>query len=94
MKAQLDLNDIRTFVAVTQAGTLSEAARDLGLPTSTVSRAITRLESALGLLLFSAARGFLLTDAGTEYLFSCKRALRALRDGGELMKSTVVILGA
>lgn len=36
MKAQLDLNDIRTFVAVTQAGTLSAAARDLELPTSTV----------------------------------------------------------
>ncbi len=87
MKAQLDLNDIRTFVAVTQAGTLSEAARDLGLPTSTVSRAITRLESALGLLLVQRSpRGFLLTDAGTEYLFACKRALRALRDGGELME--------
>jgi LysR family transcriptional regulator, transcriptional activator for dmlA len=87
MKAQLDLNDIRTFVAVTQAGTLSGAARDLGLPTSTVSRAITRLESALGLLLVQRSpRGFLLTDAGKEYLFSCKRALRALRDGGELME--------
>jgi LysR family transcriptional regulator, transcriptional activator for dmlA len=84
MNAQLDLNDIRTFVAVTQSGTLSGAARDLGLPTSTVSRAITRLESALGLLLVQRSpRGFLLTDAGREYLFSCKRALRALRDGGE-----------
>ncbi len=87
MKAQLDLNDIRTFVAVTQAGTLSGAARDLGLPTSTVSRAITRLELALGLLLVQRSpRGFLLTDAGKEYLFSCKRALRALRDGGDLME--------
>ncbi len=87
MKAQLDLNDIRTFVAVTQAGTLSGAARDLGLPTSTVSRAITRLESALGLLLVQRSpRGFLLTDAGKDYLFSCKRALRALRDGGDLME--------
>jgi LysR family transcriptional regulator, transcriptional activator for dmlA len=87
MKAQLDLNDIRTFVAVTQAGTLSGAARDLGLPTSTVSRAITRLETALGLLLVQRSpRGFLVTDAGKEYLHSCKRALRALRDGGELME--------
>lgn len=87
MNAQLDLNDIRTFVAVTQAGTLSGAARDLGLPTSTVSRAITRLETALGLLLVQRSpRGFLVTDAGKEYLHSCKRALRALRDGGELME--------
>jgi DNA-binding transcriptional LysR family regulator len=87
MKAQLDLNDIRTFVAVTQAATLSGAARDLGLPTSTVSRAITRLETGLGLLLVQRSpRGLLVTDAGKEYLHSCKRALRALRDGGELME--------
>jgi LysR family transcriptional regulator, transcriptional activator for dmlA len=87
MNTQLDLNDIRTFVAVTQAGTLSEAARDLGLPTSTVSRAITRLEAALGLLLLQRSpKGFLVTDAGKQYLHSCKRALRALRDGGELME--------
>ena len=51
MASQLDLNNIRTFVAVAQAGTLSAAARDLGLPTSTVSRSITRLEQSLGLLL-------------------------------------------
>jgi LysR family transcriptional regulator, transcriptional activator for dmlA len=47
------------------------AARDLGLPTSTVSRAITRLEGALGLLLVQRSpRGFLVTDAGKEYLHS------------------------
>ncbi len=87
MKTRFDLNDIRTFVAVTQAGTLSGAARELAVPASTVSRAITRLESALGLLLVQRSpRGFLLTDAGKEYLFSCKRALRALRDGGDLME--------
>jgi LysR family transcriptional activator of dmlA len=87
MKAQLDLNDIRTFVAVAQAGTMSAAARDLELPTSTVSRSMTRLEKTLGLLLVQRSpRGFLLTDAGREYLHSCKRALRALRDGGELME--------
>jgi hypothetical protein len=31
----LDLNDIRTFVAVAQAGTLTAAAKELQLPTST-----------------------------------------------------------
>jgi len=87
MKAQLDMNDIRTFVAVTQAGTLSGAARDLDLPTSTVSRSMTRLEMGLGLLLMQRSpRGLVLTDAGKEYVLSCKRALRSLRDGGELME--------
>jgi LysR family transcriptional regulator, transcriptional activator for dmlA len=87
MKARLDLNDIRTFVAVAQAGTLSAAARDLKLPTSTVSRSITRLEKSLGLLLVQRSpRGLILTDDGKEYLLSCKRALRSIRDGGELME--------
>jgi hypothetical protein len=31
MKAQLDLNDIRTFVAVTQAGTLSGGRKRSGI---------------------------------------------------------------
>ena len=35
-----DLNDVRTFVAVGQEGTLTAAARELKLPTSTVSRAL------------------------------------------------------
>jgi LysR family transcriptional activator of dmlA len=87
MASQLDLNDIRTFVAVAQAGTLSAAARDLGLPTSTVSRSITRLEQSLGLLLVQRSpRGLLVTDAGKEYLYSCKRGLRSLRDAGERME--------
>jgi LysR family transcriptional regulator, transcriptional activator for dmlA len=87
MATELDLNDIRTFVAVAQAGTLSAAARDLELPTSTVSRSITRLEQSLGLLLVHRGpRGLSLTDAGKEYLLSCKRALRSLRDGGDLME--------
>jgi DNA-binding transcriptional LysR family regulator len=42
----LDLNDIRTFVAVAQAATLTAAAKELQLPTSTVSRALTRRLSA------------------------------------------------
>ena len=87
MASQLDLNDIRTFVAVAQAGTLSAAARDLGLPTSTVSRSITRLEQSLGLLLVQRSpRGLLITDAGKEYLHSCRRGLRSLRDAGERME--------
>jgi DNA-binding transcriptional LysR family regulator len=43
--SDLDLNDVRTYVAVAQAGTFTAAARQLQLPTSTVSRALTRLEN-------------------------------------------------
>jgi hypothetical protein len=40
MRKPLDLNDARTFVAAAQAGTLSGAARDLQVPTSTVKQVV------------------------------------------------------
>jgi len=83
-----DLNDVRTFVAIGREGTLTAAARELNLPTSTVSRALTRLEQHLDVLLVQRSpRGLVLTDFGKEYLLSCKRALRTLRDGSELLES-------
>jgi LysR family transcriptional activator of dmlA len=83
----LDLNDVRTFVAVAQAGTLTAAAKELQLPTSTVSRALTRLEKHLGLLLvLRSSRGLVLTDCGRDYLQSCRRALQSLRQGRDLLE--------
>jgi LysR family transcriptional activator of dmlA len=83
----LDLNDVRTFVAVAQAGTLTAAAKQLQLPTSTVSRALTRLEQRLSVLLVQRnPRGVVLTDSGEEYLQSCRRALETLRQGSQLVE--------
>ena len=83
-----DLNDVRTFVAIGQEGTLTAAARALNLPTSTVSRALTRLEKHLDVLLVQRGpRGLVMTDFGKEYLQTCKRALRTLRDGSDLLDS-------
>ena len=65
----LDLNDVRTFVEVAEAGTLTAAAKELKCPASTPSRALTRLEKHLGFLLVQRGpRGLVLTDAGREYL--------------------------
>jgi LysR family transcriptional regulator, transcriptional activator for dmlA len=87
LTSRLDLNGIRIFVTVAQAGTLTAAAKELHLPTSTVSRSLTRLEKSLGILLVRRSpRGFVLTDAGREYLQSCRRALRILKDGGEWLE--------
>jgi LysR family transcriptional activator of dmlA len=81
-----DLNDVRTFVLIAQAGTLTAAARELKLPTSTVSRSLTRLERHLNVMLAQRSpRGLSLTDFGKEYLQTCRRALRALRDGSDLL---------
>src|ERR1700689_3769998 len=83
----LDLNGIRMFVAVAQAGTLTAAATEMQLPASTVIRALTRLEHHLGVLLVQRSpRGLVLTDSGREYLQSCRRALRILKVGGELLE--------
>ena len=60
-------NDIVVFVAAAEAGTLSAAAKELGVPTSTVSRSLTRLEQHLQMLLINrSSKGFVLTDAGGE----------------------------
>ncbi len=83
----VDLNDIRIFTVVGQEVTLSSAATQLKLPTSTVSRAVTRLEKNLGALLIRrSSRGHVLTDSGRAYLQVCRRALRTLDEGGEMLE--------
>jgi LysR family transcriptional activator of dmlA len=86
MRKTTNLDDITIFVAAAEAGTISAAAAHLQLPASTISRSLTRLEKHLDLLLVRRSqRGLTLTDAGKEYLVSCKRALRLLREGRELL---------
>jgi LysR family transcriptional activator of dmlA len=86
MRKTTNLDDISIFVAAAEAGTFSAAAAHLQLPPSTISRSLTRLEKDLDLLLVRRSqRGLSLTDAGKEYLLSCKRGLRALREGRELL---------
>ena len=86
MRKTTNLDDIRRFVAAAEAGTFSAAAAHLQLPASTISRSLTRLEKHLDLLLVRRRQlGLTLTDAGKEYLVSCKRALRLLREGRELL---------
>ncbi|WP_394828711.1 LysR substrate-binding domain-containing protein [Pendulispora albinea] len=48
----IDLNLVRAFVAVHETGSFSGAASRLGTPRSTVSRAISALETSLGATLF------------------------------------------
>ncbi len=83
-----DFDDVGTFVAAAQAGTLTAAAKELGLPTSTVSRSLTRLEKHLGVLLVQRGpKGLVLTDSGKEYLQFCRRALRTLKEGREILEN-------
>jgi len=62
---QLDLNHVRLFVAVADAGSFASAARAMSLPTSNVSRHIARLEAQVGArLLERTTRAPRLTGAG------------------------------
>ena len=44
----VDLNDVAIFVRVLERGSFADAARELQVPTSTVSRTVARLEETLG----------------------------------------------
>lgn len=50
--ATIDLNHVRVFVTVRATGSFAAAAEKLGVPRSTVSRAVASLETALGARLF------------------------------------------
>jgi DNA-binding transcriptional LysR family regulator len=64
----IDLEDLRTFVEVADAGGVSAAARRLGLSKSIVSRRLVRLEEELGVQLLSrTTRGAALTEAGATF---------------------------
>lgn len=107
MKRPIDLNLVRSFVAVFETGSFSRAAERLSCPRSTVSRAVQGLEQSLGTLLFhrttravrptAEARG--LYERATQALFQLDAALsevpqQAERPSGVLRLSSPPDLAA
>jgi DNA-binding transcriptional LysR family regulator len=88
----MDLEDLRTFVDVADAGGVSAAARRLGVSKSIVSRRLFRLEAELGVqLLARTTRGAALTEAGVTFREHAARvraeidaALETILPAGEL----------
>jgi DNA-binding transcriptional LysR family regulator len=88
----MDLEDLRTFVDVADAGGVSSAARRLGVSKSIVSRRLFRLEAELGVqLLARTTRGAALTEAGVTFREHAVRvcaeidiALETIMPAGEL----------
>src|SRR5512144_1816240 len=77
----MEFDDIRAFVAVAEARSVSRAARELHLTQPAVSRRVQRLESSLGVALCDRRRRpFALTAAGQAALERCRRVLHAVRD--------------
>lgn len=74
----LKLEGIASFVAVAEAGSISEAARRLHLSKSVVSERLADIENNLGTrLLHRTTRKISLTEDGTAFL---ERALRIMRE--------------
>ncbi|MGR9396397.1 LysR family transcriptional regulator (plasmid) [Rhizobium leguminosarum] len=64
----MEIEDLRTFVEVADAGGVTPAALRLGVSKSMVSRRLVRLEAELGVqLLARSTRGASLTEAGATF---------------------------
>lgn len=76
-----DLNLLPLFVAVAETSSMSEAARKLGLPKSTVSRGIAALEASLGVQLFHrTTRNVALSTAGAAFYEKARPLVASLRE--------------
>ena len=79
--------DLEIFVRTADTGSLSAAARELGLTPAAASIALKRLETRLGIrLLARSTRNMRLTEEGRRYLDSVRVALAALSDGEQALK--------
>lgn len=75
----MDLNRAATFLRVVEAGGFTAAATALGLPTSSVSRSVARLEQDLGVVLLErTTRHVALTEVGRAYFERVREALAGL----------------
>ena len=70
----IDLNELQIYSAVCETHSFTRAAERLGVPKSTVSRAVQALEHRLGArLLNRSTRSLQITEAGERYLEHCRR---------------------
>lgn len=83
-----DLNQMLTFARVVARGSFTEAARELHVPPSTLSRQVAALEKRIGLrLLERTTRRLRLTEAGALYYERCTRIAREVEDAEATVRS-------
>lgn len=85
---EMDLNDVAAFVRVVENSGFAKAARELGVPTSTVSRAVARLEEAVGVrLLHRTTRNLSVTSEGNAFHQRVAPLVASLRDATRTVHS-------
>ena len=82
------LGAIEAFAAAARTLSFTDAARELNLTASAISRRVAQLEHTLGVELFHrVTRGLRLTVAGETYAASISPALNQLREAGAALAS-------
>lgn len=91
----MDVQQLKTFVAVVHHGSFAAAARQLDMAPSMVSRAVAALEAELGVrLLQRSTRQLSLSDAGAAYYEQVRSVLDGLeRASDEARASTGEVRG-
>lgn len=75
------LDDMALFAAVATSGSLTAAARELGVSKQTVSRRLTGLEESLGVqLVHRTTRQLALTEVGEAFAARCRSVVDAAED--------------
>lgn len=89
------LKSLMIFTRSAQSGSFSEAARQLGMAPSAVSRAVLRLEEELGVrLLQRTTRNLTLTEAGNRFYQRTQHILSDLEEAElEVKQSQVLPIG-
>ena len=86
MEQGIQAADLGFFATLASAGSLSAAARELGITTPAVSRRLAQMEARLGVgLVNRTTRRMGLTPEGELYLAHARRILGEIQDLGELL---------
>ncbi len=90
----MDWDDLRVFLAVARAESLSGAGRGLKIDPATVGRRMARLEEALGARLFvKGPQGYGLTDEGARFLAHALRAETVMEGAAEALSGPEGLTG-
>ena len=95
----MNIHQLKYFVTIAETGQVTEAAQRLYITQPPLSRSMKRLESELGVVLFTRTKkGFELTDAGEVFYEKSKRLLKnyqemlsALRETSEGVRGRIRI---